>query len=138
MNPKLGLQQSLKQQLTLSPQLIQTFEILAMSTLELQQKIKTEVEQNPALEIPTARMLSIEKISAQENKARPEDDYSDTTVYEPSYRSNIRLSSYYDQDSADRNQQFLEGALSKSQSLQEYLLRQLGCLRLNEQEREIG
>ncbi|MDD2297895.1 MAG: RNA polymerase sigma-54 factor, partial [Sphaerochaetaceae bacterium] len=87
MNPKLGLQQSLKQQLTLSPQLIQTFEILAMSTLELQQKIKTEVEQNPALEIPTARMLSIEKISAQENKARPEDDYSDTTVYEPSYRS---------------------------------------------------
>lgn len=138
MNPKLGLQQSLKQQLTLSPQLIQTFEILAMSTLELQQKIKTEVEQNPALEIPTARMLSLEKISAQENKARPEDDYSDTTVYEPSYRSNIRLSSYYDQDSADRNQQFLEGALSKSQSLQEYLLRQLGCLRLNEQEREIG
>jgi len=138
MNPTLGLQQTLKQQLTLSPQLIQTFEILAMSTLELQQKVKAEIEQNPALEIPTDRNLSIERISAVENRARPEDDYSDTSVYEPSYRSNVRLSSYYDQDSADRNQQFLEGALTRSESLQEYLLRQLGCLHISDEEQQLG
>ena len=139
MSPSLGLQQSLKQQLTLSPQLIQTFEILAMSSLELQQRIKTEIEQNPALEIPSERTVSIERISEQESKGRPEDDYSDSAAYDPNkYRSSIRISSSYDQDAADRNQQFLEGVLSTSETLQEYLLRQLGCLHLSEDEFELG
>ena len=74
MSPSLGLQQTLKQQLTLSPQLIQTFEILAMSSLELQQKIKAEIEQNPAIEIPTERSVSIERISEQESRKSPCDN----------------------------------------------------------------
>ncbi|MEA5031385.1 MAG: RNA polymerase factor sigma-54 [Sphaerochaeta sp.] len=139
MSPSLGLQQTLKQQLTLSPQLIQTFEILAMSSLELQQKIKAEIEQNPAIEIPTERSVSIERISEQESRKSPDDELSDTTSYDPDrYRSDVRLSSHYDQESADRNQQFLEGALAKSETLQESLMRQLGCLRLSEQQRELG
>ena len=139
MSPSLGLQQSLKQQLTLSPQLIQTFEILAMSTLELQQRIKTEIEQNPALEIPTERSVSIERISEQETRSKPEDDFSDSSAYDPErYRSSVRLSSSYDQDAADKNQQFLEGTLTTSETLQDYLLRQLGCLKISEQEYEVG
>ena len=139
MSPSLGLQQSLKQQLTLSPQLIQTFEILAMSTLELQQRIKTEIEQNPALEIPTERSVSIERISEQETRSKPEDDFSDSSAYDPErYRSSVRLSSSYDQDAADKNQQFLEGTLTTSETLQDYLLRQLGCLKISEQEYKVG
>jgi RNA polymerase sigma-54 factor len=139
MSPSLGLQQTLKQQLTLSPQLIQTFEILAMSSLELQQKIKTEIEQNPALAIPSERSVSLERISEQQAKGRPEDDYSDNTPYRSeSNRFSTRYSSNYDQEAADRNQQFLEGALARSETLQEYLLRQLGCLRLSEEEAELG
>jgi RNA polymerase sigma-54 factor len=139
MSPSLGLQQSLKQQLTLSPQLIQTFEILAMSTLELQQRIKTEIEQNPALEIPTDRSVSIERISEQEQRSRPDDDFSDSAAYDPStYRSTVRLSSNYDQEASDKNQQFLEGTLTTSETLQDYLLRQLGCLKISETEYELG
>ena len=139
MNPSLGLQQTLKQQLTLSPQLIQTFEILAMSSLELQQRIKAEIEQNPALEIPSERSVSIERIAEAQSRSRQEDDFSDSTSYDPTrYRGDVHLSSRYDQEAADRNQQYLEGALAKSETLQEYLMRQLGCLRLTEQETELG
>ncbi len=138
MNPTLGLQQTLKQQLTLSPQLIQTFEILAMNTLELQQKIKSEVEQNPALEIPSERGFSLERISDREGRKRVEDDYSDSVPYRSSHRPNVRLSSYYDQEAADRNQQFLEGVLARGETLQEHLLRQLGLLRLTKEECEVG
>jgi len=132
-----GVAATLKQQLTLSPQLIQTFEILAMSALELQQKIKTEIEQNPALEIPTERSLSIERIAAAESAKRADDDYGDSS---PSFyeRSNVRLSHVYNQEAADNNQMFIEGALSRSESLQEHLMRQLGCLKLTETEQELG
>jgi RNA polymerase sigma-54 factor len=139
MSPSLGLQQELKQQLKLSPQLIQTFEILAMSSLELQQKIKAEIEQNPALEIPSERSVSLEKLSEQENRSKVEDDYSDNAAYDPTrHYSSTRVSGSYDQEAADRNQQFLEGALSTSETLQDYVLRQLGCLRLTEEEYELG
>ncbi|MFA5467745.1 MAG: RNA polymerase factor sigma-54, partial [Sphaerochaetaceae bacterium] len=137
-NPTLGLQQALKQQLTLSPQLIQTFEILAMNNIELQQKIKAEVEQNPALEIPSERTFSIERLSDREGRKTVEDDYSDSTPYVPSYRATIRESTYFDQEAADRNQQFLEGVLTKGETLQEHLMRQLGWLRLSAKEREVG
>jgi RNA polymerase sigma-54 factor len=139
MSPSLGLQQTLKQQLTLSPQLIQTFEILAMSTLELQQKIKAEIEQNPALEIPVDRSVSIERISEQERRTKPEDNLGDDSSYDPQqYRSSVRLSGSYDQEAADKNQQFLEGTLTSSETLQDYLLRQLGCLKISEEQYEAG
>jgi len=140
MNASMGLNQSLKQQLTLSPQLIQTFEILAMSTLELQQKIRTEIEMNPALEIPDEHIVSLEGISEREN-ALADDDYGDSTVYDPDrYRlsGDIHESRSYDQEAADRNSQYIEGALARSETLQEHLLQQLGCLQLTEEQQQLG
>ncbi|MDD3998395.1 MAG: RNA polymerase sigma-54 factor, partial [Sphaerochaetaceae bacterium] len=67
MDTSVGLNQSLKQQLTLSPQLIQSFEILAMSVLELQQRVKTEIEANPALEIPAERSVSLERLAERQD-----------------------------------------------------------------------
>ena len=137
MDTSLNLQQSLKQQLTLSPQLIQTFEVLAMSNLELQQKIRNEIEQNPALEIPTERNLSIERLSEKSDKGSIIDDYSDKSSYGSDYTS-TRLSSNYDTQASDNNQQFLEGALSSGFSLQDHLLEQLGCITLSNEEYELG
>ncbi len=140
MNNSVGLNQSLKQQLSLSPQLIQTFEILAMSTLELQQKIRNEIEMNPALEIPNESVVSLERIAERETSTH-EEDFSDTTAYDPDRPragSHIHESSSYDQEASDRNQMYLEGALARSETLQEYLMRQLGCLRLQDEQVEIG
>ena len=137
MNTSLHLQHSLKQQLTLSPQLIQTFEVLAMSNLELQQKIRNEIEQNPALEIPTERNISIERLAERTNKGSIVDDYSDRSSYGSDYTS-TRISSNYDSQASDNNQQFLEGALSSDLSLQQHLLTQLGCIPLTQEQYELG
>ncbi len=138
MNNSLSLQQSLKQQLTLSPQLIQTFEVLAMSTVELQEKIRTEIEQNPALEIPSERNISIEQLSQRSNSGSIIDDYSDKSSYGSDRYSNIRQSTYFDQEKSDNNQMFIESALAKGESLQDHLLTQLGCMILSEEEQQLG
>lgn len=49
---ELGLTQSLKQEQTLSPQMLQSLALLPMPILELKEHIQKEIEANPALEIP--------------------------------------------------------------------------------------
>lgn len=141
MDTSVGLNQSLKQQLTLSPQLIQSFEILAMSVLELQQRVKTEIEANPALEIPAERSVSLERL-AERQDSRIDDNYGDSVGFGIGARSDsqsgTRQSYSYDQEAADRNARYIDGALSRSETLQEYLLRQLGCLRLTDEQMELG
>ena len=137
MDTSLGLTQSLKQQLTLSPQLIQTLEILAMSTLELQQRIKNEIEINPALAIPAERNVSLERLAARQD-SHVDDDLGDSPRYGRSMDGFTRLSSSYDQEAADRNARFIDGALSRSETLQEHLIRQLGCLKLSDEQMELG
>ena len=56
LRPSLSVTQ--KQQLKLSPQLIQSFELMAMPLSELQQRIKAEIETNPALELPASWEIS--------------------------------------------------------------------------------
>lgn len=128
----LSLSLSQKQQLKLSPQLLQSFELMAMPLAELQQKIKAEIETNPALEIPTGREASFE-VFAEKNKdtEKPSDSYSDSSSY-GSDRGG------YDTEASDRRQSFMENALSEEETLQEHLLSQLGCEALSEEEYEVG
>ncbi len=80
----LSLSMTQKQQLKLSPQMLQSFELMALPLAELQQKIKTEIETNPALEIPSTREASFEafaeKKQAQDTK-HYNDSYSDSSSY---------------------------------------------------------
>jgi len=128
----LSLSLSQKQQLKLSPQLLQSFELMALPLAELQQKIKAEIETNPALEIPSGREASFE-VFAEKTKdtERISDSYSDSSSY-GSDRSG------YDTEASDRRQNFMENALIAEETLQEHLLSQLGCEALSEQEYEVG
>jgi len=128
----LSLSLSQKQQLKLSPQLLQSFELMALPLAELQQKIKAEIETNPALEIPTTRDASFEVFAEKRQvKESSSDDYSDSESY-GSDRGG------YDSDASDRQQSFMENALSDEETLQEHLLSQLGCETLSEREYEVG
>jgi RNA polymerase sigma-54 factor len=124
-----------KQQLKLSPQLLQSFELMALPLAELQERIKTEIESNPALELPGMGEVSYEnfaeKTTLQEKKGQ-DDSYSDSS----SYGSDV--GSGYDFEAADRQQKFMENALSTEETLQEHLLSQLGCEQLTESEYEVG
>ncbi|MDY0287537.1 MAG: RNA polymerase factor sigma-54 [Sphaerochaeta sp.] len=128
----LSLSLSQKQQLKLSPQLLQSFELMALPLAELQQKIKAEIEINPALEIPSGREASFEVFAENnQDRERSSDSYSDSS----SYGSD---KSGYDTEASDRRQSFMENALSDEETLQEHLLSQLGCEALSKEEYEVG
>ena len=128
-SPHLSLSQ--KQQLKLSPQLLQSFELMALPLAELQQKIKSEIESNPALELPSSWDFSYERFSQQSQQkesSKVDDTYSDSSSYGSDYGGG------YDYEASDRQQKFMENALSEEETLQEHLLSQLGCESLSEEE----
>ena len=128
----LSLSLTQKQQLKLSPQLLQSFELMALPLAELQQKIKAEIETNPALEIPSTKEASFEVLA---EKNYDKETYTDTYSDSSSYGSDR---SGYDDEASERRQAFMENALSDEETLQEHLLSQLGCEALSESEYEVG
>ena len=55
MRMDLGLTQTIKQIQTLSPQMYMSMEILCLNSLDLEERIETEVENNVALELEDSR-----------------------------------------------------------------------------------
>lgn len=125
---------SQKQQLKLSPQMLQSFELMTLPLTELQQRVKHEIESNPALEIPSSWEVSYERFAQrreQNESSGIDDSYSDSSSYGSDRPG-------YDYEASDRRQKFMENALTEEETLQEHLLSQLGCEPLDEQEYRVG
>ena len=139
----LGLTQSLKQEQTLSPQMLQSLALLPMPILELKEHIQKEIEANPALEIPE-REFSEPTLQTSEPNAYDEGfDDADASYYESyngSYDNNFDSSdSYYSadaEDASDRANQMLENSSVPNKTLKEYLTEQLGEVSISEEVRE--
>lgn len=132
-SPHLSLSQKL--QLKLSPQLLQSFELMALPLTELQEKIKGEIESNPALELPSSWEVSYEHFAQQKQireSSSSDDTYSDSSSYGSDHGGG------YDFEASDRQQKFMENALSEEETLQEHLLSQLGCETLSDEEYAVG
>ena len=71
---KIGTQQNLKQELKMTPEMLQSIRILQMNHLELTEYIAREVETNPVLEdlMPRAELISAEQL--QERSGDPSED----------------------------------------------------------------
>ncbi|NLM00628.1 MAG: RNA polymerase factor sigma-54 [Treponema sp.] len=110
-------QQNLQLTQKLSPQMIQSISLMALSVPELSDKIYEEVEKNPALEIiQDANLYSGQiRITKKNNDNR----YGGNTT------------------ESDNHQAFIESAPSREQSLQEALLLQLTLLHIGEEERDL-
>ncbi|MBO8435948.1 MAG: RNA polymerase factor sigma-54 [Spirochaetes bacterium] len=106
-----GLELSQKQELKLSVQLIQTMEILSLSTEELREKIKKEAETNPVI-VVNDRTASYDRFA---------NEYRNYTDRRESYGDNSGLS---DNDKKETN--WIESIISSSETLQQHLLTQLG------------
>jgi len=127
----------LKQQLQiklsqkLSPQQIKLMKLIQLSTLDLEQKIETEMGENPALESGTESVKSENQESDFEETTKIETDEIDIDQYLsddeiPSYRL---YTNNYSSDDQERTIP-LSGGISFHQSL----LQQMGNLILNEDE----
>lgn len=120
---KQGLQQ--KQQQKLSPLQIQTIKLLELPTLELEQKIRKEIEENPVLD----------EIS---ESADPEDD-SPKNVSLSEYPADDPTPSYklyVNNQGKDLKPQY--NTFSVKESFQENLIVQLGYRKLDERSRAIA
>lgn len=115
----MGLTQKLKQEQTLSPQMLQALSLLPLPIMELRQHIQREIETNPALEIPT----SWDSINDGEfnNIHQNQDSYGQD--FEGSNYESIKPKG--SMDDSDSKNLFLENTLVNEKSLQDYLIEQL-------------
>ena len=116
--------QVLSLQQKLSPQQIQMIKLLELPTVQLEQRIKQEIEDNIVLE---------EEEHASEEEEQPQQISVDEYLREddtPSYKSRINN---YSKDDKPR-----QIPLSGGRSLQEYLVEQLGYRNLSEQDMRLA
>ena len=124
-------QQELKQLQRLSPLQMQVIKLIELNNVEIEERIKQEIEDNPAIET-TDTELSSEDTDSPENLTQEEiilgDYLSDDDV--PDYRLNF--------SSGKSEPDFTEFSYFDDKSLHDYLLEQIGLLDLDENKQIIA
>ncbi len=115
-----------EQRQKLSPQMIQSIRLMALPLPELKEEIQQEIEANPALEVVEDRStISLESFPEERKQ-----DSDQARVYENASDPGYGRGRDPDDDS---KRMFLEGAISREETLQEHLLWQLRLQPLAEQ-----
>lgn len=122
MNLSIDLKQ--KQQLVMTPKLQQGLKVLQLSSLELDQYIKNEIDNNPTIEYEESNDISI---SLDEKKIKWDE-----------YLENLTNNNYKSINSKNKDFIDYENMISDKSSLIEYLNYQLGLLKLCKKQFEIG
>ena len=107
--------QSLSQQqnLRMNPQMLQSIKLMELPVAELRERIEEELERNPALELIEDKST----VQLDETKVNRSEKYDlFETTSDPGRRG---------QQASEDHQRFIEGVLTRSETLQEHLLRQL-------------
>ena len=136
----MALRQQLTQKLEqrLSPQQIQLMKLLQVPTMELDQRSKQELEENPALDAGT------EEVEDEYDNNDPEDDYKDD---ENEFDNDFDISDYFDDDTPDYKTQVNNKSkddeergvpLSVDSSFQDKLAEQLHLLDLDDTQFQIA
>ncbi len=121
-----------EQRLKLSPQMYQSIQLMAMPIQELNARIQEELEKNPALEVISEKQT----VSLEDTESRNAETYE---YFENSSDPGFSTrSGNLDNEASDAKQKFIEGTLTRPESLSDNLLWQLRVQRLSEREREIG
>jgi RNA polymerase sigma-54 factor len=118
-----------EQRLRMTPQLYQAIKIMALPLQDLRTTIEMELEKNPALEvIEDNALLSLDE---EERRQNDDIDYFDDAS-DPGYLRSR------DGRGEDSKRKFLEGMLSRPESLSEHLLWQLRLQPISGEEFRIG
>ncbi len=118
-----------EQRLKMNPQLFQSIKLMELPIIDLRERIEEEVERNPALEV--LNDPSVVSLDAGVKVQKEEDDYFEGTS-DPGF---IRRGTSED---SDEHNKFIEGALSRPETLQEHLLWQLQLQPIDDETRQIG
>ncbi len=117
-----------EQKLKLTPQLYQAINLMALPIQDLRLKIQEEIEKNPALEIVEDNsVVSLDEITKKEQEYSIFEETSDFGFF----RSRNR-------DSSDSKRQFIEGTLTRLESLYDHLMWQLRLQHISKDSYRIG
>jgi RNA polymerase sigma-54 factor len=119
------------QKLKMTPQLYQAVRLMALPLQDLKTTIEEELEKNPALQAEEDRStVSLDSLPARESPDGERDwfDHSSDSGY----------SRAEGEAASDARRQFIEGALSQPESLQDHLLEQLALQPIPEEWVRIG
>jgi RNA polymerase sigma-54 factor len=115
----------------MTPQLYQAVRLMALPLQDLKATIEEELEKNPALNVEEDRStVSLDSLPARES-ADGEGDWFD-------HSSDAGYSRADAEAASDARRQFIEGALSQPESLQDHLLAQLALQPISEEWLHIG
>jgi RNA polymerase sigma-54 factor len=117
-----------EQKLHMSPQLLQSIQLMALPIQDLKTRIEEELEKNPALEI-LEDPQNISYDESQKKQSEIEEYFEDS--------SDPGFSRGYDEEAGDAKRKFMEGALSRPESLQDHLLWQLSLQPISEELRAV-
>lgn len=135
---KQQLQQKLQQKL--SPQQIQLIRLLELPGIELEERIKHELEENPALEEGKDGdddFGPADTADGAEDDAQSTDE-ADTDISLGDYLTEDDIPDYKLREMSERSERKEEIPFSAGQSLNEYLLQQLGLRDLTKEDAEIA
>ncbi|WP_304226461.1 RNA polymerase factor sigma-54 [Gracilinema caldarium] len=118
-----------EQRLKMNPQLYQSIRLMALPVVDLRETIQEELERNPALEIIEDKTTI--SLDSAIKEVKEEDDYFEAT-------SDSGFTRRGTDEDADEQQKFIEGALSRPETLQEHLLWQLRLQPVDDDIRRIG
>ena len=118
-----------EQRLKMNPQLFQSIKLMALPVVDLRERIEEELEKNPALEVLEDKTT----VSLDDYKPRKEED----DYFEATSDSGFERRGSGDEDS-DEQRKFIEGVLTRSETLQEHLLWQLRLQPISPEARRIG
>jgi RNA polymerase sigma-54 factor len=119
------------QKLKMTPQLYQAVRLMALPLQDLRATIEEELEKNPALQVVEDRStVSLDALPARE-KSEGDGDYFD-------HSSDTGYSRADAEAASDARRQFIEGALSLPESLQDHLLWQLALQPIPQEWRAVG
>jgi RNA polymerase sigma-54 factor len=119
------------QRLKMTPQLYQAVRLMALPLQDLKTTIEEELEKNPALQVEEDRStVSLDALPAGE-RGGGEGDYFD-------HSSDTGYSRAAAEEASEAKRQFIEGALSQPESLQDHLLWQLALQPIPPEWRAVG
>lgn len=133
---KQQLQQKLQQKL--SPQQIQLIRLLELPAIELEERIKHELEDNPALEEGKEPVDDLERSENEESGEDGSSAENDMDLSLGDYLTEDDIPDYKLREMNDRVEKKEDVPFSVSQSLNEFLLQQLGLRDLPESQVKIA
>jgi RNA polymerase sigma-54 factor len=117
-----------EQRLKMNPQLLQSIKLMELPAVELRERITQELERNPALEIIEDK--STVPLNEEEEKQQKEIVYEYFETASDPGRRGVQAS--------EEHNRFIEGVLTRPETLQEHLLRQLQLEPVDEELRKIA